>query len=317
MGSVQKHPARRLKGIHQIRHRLRKHGIRQCGSEDEGEAGSTSRTRPEDLLRIVTRNSQSIAGSEVRSTSAELQMTTSTVRLRCEDPERQRSPDGERHEGLLAEHLCHVPAGQRNFLHKGQEGPRRHQYCRRTLSTTRNSIVDPAVADGEVSSRTSQADLPTDRRSDDVTLADGLGQQREWRILLSSTTRRPLQDQVPHPTSTEGYNDDPPTARTQQDERKPTQDPTTRQRRRCHLSNTGDKRTLPADLSTPEQLQDELRRECIRINRPYDIKTILTTACCTDASSTTGSCQSSVNCKQPYSNPEDYATSIFIVKKRS
>ena len=34
-------------------------------------------------------------------------------------------------------------------------------------------------------------------------------------------------------------------------------------------------------------------------------------------SSTTGSCQSSVNCKQPYSNPEDYTTSIFIVKKRS
>ena len=30
------------------------------------------------------------------------------------------------------------------------------------------------------------------------------------------------------------------------------------------------------------QLQDELRRECIRINRPYDIKTILTTASCTD-----------------------------------
>ena len=34
--------------------------------------------------------------------------------------------------------------------------------------------MDPVAADGEFSPRTSEADLPTDRRSDDVTLADGL-----------------------------------------------------------------------------------------------------------------------------------------------
>ena len=127
MGSVQKHPAHHLQGTHQIRHRLRKHGLRQCGSEHEGEAGSTSRTGPEDLLRIVTGNSKSIAASGMRSTSDQPPTTTSTVRLRSEDPERQRSPDGEHHEGLLAKHLRHMPAGQRNFLHEGQEGPGRHQ----------------------------------------------------------------------------------------------------------------------------------------------------------------------------------------------
>ena len=41
MKSVQKHRAYRLQGTHQIRHRLRKHGLRQCGSENEGEAGPT------------------------------------------------------------------------------------------------------------------------------------------------------------------------------------------------------------------------------------------------------------------------------------
>ena len=159
---------------------------------------------------MITRNSQSIAASEMRSTTAQPPTKTSTVRLRCEDPERQKSPDVEHHEGLLAEHLRHVQAGQRNFLHDGQEGPRRHQRCRRTSSTTRNSTIDQATADGEVSPRTSEADLPTDRRSDDVTLADGMGQRRDRRVLPSSPTRRQLQDQVPHPTSTEEYSDHPP-----------------------------------------------------------------------------------------------------------
>ena len=54
MESVQKNPAHRLQGTHQIRHRLRKHDLRKCGCENEGDAGSTSRTGPEDLLRIVT-----------------------------------------------------------------------------------------------------------------------------------------------------------------------------------------------------------------------------------------------------------------------
>ena len=75
--------------------------------------------------------------------------------------------------------------------------------------------MDPAAADGEVNPRTSQADLPTDGRSDDVTLADGLGQRRYWRVLSSSPTRCQLQDQVPHSTSKEGYNDRPPTPMTQ------------------------------------------------------------------------------------------------------
>ena len=34
--------------------------------------------------------------------------------------------------------------------------------------------------------------------------------------------------------------------------------------------------------SVQHQLQDELRRVCIRINKTYDIKTILTTTSCTD-----------------------------------
>ena len=42
--------------------------------------------------------------------------------------EQQRSPDDEHHE-LLIERLCHVQAGQRNFLHERQEGPRRHQHA--------------------------------------------------------------------------------------------------------------------------------------------------------------------------------------------
>ena len=151
MESVQKHPAHRLQGKHQIRRGLRKHGVRRCGSEDEGEAGSTSKTGPEDLLRIITWNSQIIAASGMWSTSAQPSTTTSTVRLRCEDPERQRSPDGQHHEGLLAEHICHIQAGQRNFLHESQEGPQRHQRCRYTSSITGNSTVDPAAADYEVS----------------------------------------------------------------------------------------------------------------------------------------------------------------------
>ena len=37
-------------------------------------------------------------------------------------------------------------------------------------------------------------------------------------------------------------------------------------------------------LSCPiqQQLQDELHRECIRINKPHDIKTIPTTTSCAD-----------------------------------
>ena len=61
------------------------------------------------------------------------------------------------------------------------------------------SAADPAASDGEVSPRTSEADLPTDRRSDDVTLAEGVGQRRDWRVLPSSPSRRQLRDQVPHP----------------------------------------------------------------------------------------------------------------------
>ena len=80
--------------------------------------GSTSRTGPEDLLRIVTWNSQSIAASRMRSTSAPPSKTMSAVRLCCQDPERERSPDDEHHEGLLAEHLRHVQDGQRTFYTK-------------------------------------------------------------------------------------------------------------------------------------------------------------------------------------------------------
>ena len=66
----------------------------------------------EDLLWIVTRNSQSIAASGMRSTSSQPLTSTSAVRLRCKDPKGQRSPDGKHHEELLAEHLRHVSVGQ-------------------------------------------------------------------------------------------------------------------------------------------------------------------------------------------------------------
>ena len=166
----------------------------------------------------------------MRSTSPQPPTTTSKVRLRCEDPERQRSPDDEYHEGLLAEHLRHVPAGTGTVLQEGQEGPLRHQRCRRTSSTTRSSNVDPAAADDEVSPRTSEADLPTDRRSDNVAMADGLGKRRDWSVLPSSPTRRQLQDKEPHSTTTQGHKDHTPAPRAQQDERRFTQDLSTRQR---------------------------------------------------------------------------------------
>ena len=43
-------------------------------------------------------------------------------------------------------------------------------------STTGNSTVDPEAGGDEVRSRTAEANLLTDHRSDDVTLANGLGQ---------------------------------------------------------------------------------------------------------------------------------------------
>ena len=64
------------------------------------------------MLWIVNRNSQSIAASEMRSTCCQPSTSMSAVRLRCKDAERQRSPDGKHHEGLLAEHLRHVPVEQ-------------------------------------------------------------------------------------------------------------------------------------------------------------------------------------------------------------
>ena len=73
--SVHKHPDYHLQGTRQIRHRLRMHGLRECGSEDEGEAGSASGTDSEDLLWVVTWNRESVAASGMRLTSA--------VRLRC------------------------------------------------------------------------------------------------------------------------------------------------------------------------------------------------------------------------------------------
>ena len=86
-GSIQKHPVYHLQGCHQVRLRLRMHGPRQSGSEDEGDAGSASRTGSENLLRIVTWNSQSVTASGMRPTSAQPSRSTSAVRLRCQDPE--------------------------------------------------------------------------------------------------------------------------------------------------------------------------------------------------------------------------------------
>ena len=88
---IQKHPAYRVQSTRQIRHQLCMHGLRQCGSKDEGEAGP-------DLLRIVAWNSQSDAASGMWSNSAQPSTTMSGVRLYSEDPERKRSPDDEHHE---------------------------------------------------------------------------------------------------------------------------------------------------------------------------------------------------------------------------
>ena len=102
--------------------------------------------------------------------------------------------------------------GQRSFLHESKEGHRRHQRCRRTTRSTRNSTVDPAAV-VKVITRTPEVDLPTDGRSDNVTLAEGPGKWRDWRILPSTPTRCQLQDQVTHTITTEGHNDHPPTPR--------------------------------------------------------------------------------------------------------
>ena len=86
----------------------------------------------------------------MRSASAHPSTLTSAVRLRCQDSERQRSPDAKHHERLSAEHLRHVPAGQRTVLHECQKGYRSHQRCRRTSSTIGNSAVDPAATSDKV-----------------------------------------------------------------------------------------------------------------------------------------------------------------------
>ena len=60
----------------------------------------------------------------------------------------------------------------------------------------RGSSVDPAAAGCDVCAGTSEADLLSDSRSDDVTLPDSLKRWRVWRVLPSSSTRCWLQSQV-------------------------------------------------------------------------------------------------------------------------
>ena len=61
----------------------------------------------------------------------------SAVRLRCNDPERQRSPDGKYHEGLLAEHLRHVPVGQGTVLADVPQVPLETASCNQQPGTTK------------------------------------------------------------------------------------------------------------------------------------------------------------------------------------
>ena len=70
LGRVQKHVADRQQGTDEVRHRLQMHGLRQCGSNDEGKAGSASGTGSEDLLWIVTWNTDSVDTSKQVSKKA-------------------------------------------------------------------------------------------------------------------------------------------------------------------------------------------------------------------------------------------------------
>ena len=136
-------------------------GSRQRCRADKGEPGSSSVA--EDLPWIVTRNCQSVAASGMRSTSAQ----SSTPMTPPDYAIKIQSDRDHPTESIMK----YVPARQRTLLYQSQEGPRCRQHYRRTSSTTRNSTTDPAAAGGEVSPRTSEANLSTNSRSDDVTLA--------------------------------------------------------------------------------------------------------------------------------------------------
>ena len=252
----------------------------------------------------------------MRSTSSQPLTSTSAVRLRCQDPDRQRSPDGKHHEGLLAEHLRHVPAGQATVLHQTQEGPRRHQHCRRSSSTTEYSTLDPTATGGEVSSRTSEGDLPTwqiwwchTRR----------GTEKINKLVCSTVASNQMSATRSSTASNlaEERNYHPPASRAQHDERKSTQDRNTKQRRLRHLSNTRDYRTLPAQLFSPATAsrrsaprlhpdQQTLRHQDHSHNRDLYRRHLRL-----------WSCHPSFTCKQTRSSSEDYATSTFAVRKMS
>ena len=176
--------------------------------------------------------------------------------------------------------------------------------------------VYPAAGRNEVSSRTSEADYPTYWEPYDVTLADGLGQWRDWRILSSPPIRCRLEDQVPHATSTEENNDHPPTSRAQHVEGSFAQDLSTRQCPLRHLSNIWDYRTLPAHLCSM-QSSNSLKTSAPRVHADKNLTTSRPSSQQLPAhtSSTTGSCHLSVICKQPFFSLEDYETSVFTVKK--
>ena len=106
---------------------------------------------------------QSVAAGGMRSTSVQLSTSTSAVNLRCQDPERQRSPDGKHHEELLADTTTpHTSRIENRYAYKLRMSST-PSTSRRTSSTTENSVVDPAATSSGVSSHKSEDDLPTDR----------------------------------------------------------------------------------------------------------------------------------------------------------
>ena len=142
--------------------------------------------------------------------------------------------------------------------------------------------MDTTAAGDEVSPRTLEADLPTDPRSDDVTMADGLENENtgafyrhlqpdvsykiKYRIhprrMDTTITRLRLGHRMTNPGLHKiGVRDNADCTN-------------------CRKPETTEHFLLTC--SVQQQLQDELRRVCIRISKPFNIETILTTTSCTD-----------------------------------
>ena len=184
---------------------------------------------------------------------------TSTVRLRCEDPERQKSPDGEHHEGLLAKHLRHVPQVPLESAPWIQQPPTAKS-AQAHLKPIFRQIADLMTSHWQTAWDNEETGAFYRHLQPDVSL------KIKYRIQPERKDTTITRLRLGHSKTNAGLhkirlrdNADCATCRTPQ---------------------TTEHFLLTCPLQ--RQLQDELHRVCIRINRPYDIRIILTTASCTD-----------------------------------